>query len=156
MRISVFQYKNCIIGTKFRVSRLFCINLPAVPFVKKKIIHCSTFIIYRIHFVSYFIVSASEAPGYQPTWDSLDTRPLPHWYDAAKIGIFIHWGVYSVPAFGSEWFWINWMNGNPKHVDFMKKNFKPGFTYQEFASAFTAEFFDANEWAKLFERSGAK
>lgn len=45
---------------------------------------------------------------YEPTWESLDSRPLPTWFDDAKIGIFIHWGVFSVPSFGSEWFWINW------------------------------------------------
>jgi hypothetical protein len=42
---------------------------------------------------------------YLPTWESLDTRPLPMWYDQAKVGIFIHWGVFSVPSFRSEWFW---------------------------------------------------
>ena len=45
---------------------------------------------------------------YDPNWSSLDKRPLPSWYDDAKVGIFIHWGVYSVPSYGSEWFWINW------------------------------------------------
>ena len=45
---------------------------------------------------------------YKPTWDSLDSRPLPTWFDDVKFGIFIHWGVFSVPSFGSEWFWINW------------------------------------------------
>ena len=48
---------------------------------------------------------------YQPNWDSLDTRPLPAWYDEAKIGIFIHWGVFSVPSFKSEWFWKRWIKG---------------------------------------------
>ena len=42
---------------------------------------------------------------YVPDWKSLDTRPLPQWFDDAKFGIFIHWGVFSVPSFGSEWFW---------------------------------------------------
>lgn len=46
--------------------------------------------------------------NYKPNWDSLDKRPLPKWYDDAKIGIFIHWGVFSVPSFGSEWFWMEW------------------------------------------------
>lgn len=46
--------------------------------------------------------------GYEPTWDSLDNRSLPSWYDDYKVGIFIHWGVFSVPSFGSEWFWNNW------------------------------------------------
>lgn len=48
---------------------------------------------------------------YKPDWKDLDSRPLPRWYDEAKIGIFIHWGVFSVPSFGSEWFWSN-LNGN--------------------------------------------
>lgn len=50
---------------------------------------------------------------YTPNWDSLDSRPLPTWYDEAKFGIFIHWGVFSVPSFGSEWFWINWQGRPP-------------------------------------------
>lgn len=45
---------------------------------------------------------------YDPTWESLDKRPLPSWYDDVKFGIFLHWGVYSVPSYGSEWFWSNW------------------------------------------------
>lgn len=45
---------------------------------------------------------------YTPDWSSLDSRPLPSWYDDAKFGIFIHWGVFSVPAYGSEWFWWYW------------------------------------------------
>lgn len=49
---------------------------------------------------------------YLPTWDDLDTRPLPQWYDSAKIGIFIHWGVYSVPSFKDEWFQFRWGRGN--------------------------------------------
>lgn len=48
---------------------------------------------------------ASCAAPYDPTWESLDARPLPAWFDQAKFGIFIHWGVFSVPSFGSEWFW---------------------------------------------------
>lgn len=47
----------------------------------------------------------SAGAKYEPNWDSIDSRPLPEWYDQAKFGIFIHWGVFSVPSFGSEWFW---------------------------------------------------
>ncbi|OXU22311.1 hypothetical protein TSAR_003392 [Trichomalopsis sarcophagae] len=93
---------------------------------------------------------------YDPTWDSLDKRPIPIWYDDVKFGIFIHWGVFSVPSFGSEWFWINWKTGSKSIRQFMKDNYKPGFTYQEFAKDFTAEFFNATEWSELFEASGAK
>lgn len=64
-------------------------------------------------------------------------------YDEAKVGIFIHWGVYSVPSFGSEWFWTNWRTINSSsYIDFMRNNYKPGFTYQEFARDFTVSSSD--------------
>ncbi|XP_065216614.1 alpha-L-fucosidase isoform X1 [Planococcus citri] len=93
---------------------------------------------------------------YQPTWDSLDSRPLPEWYDKSKFGIFIHWGVFAVPALG-EWFWFNWKGYNSTGAaNYMKNNFKPNFSYQDFARDFTAEWFNATEWALLFKKSGAK
>lgn len=58
--------------------------------------------------INLILVYAEALDNYQPNWDSLDKRPLPKWYDDAKIGIFIHWGVFSVPSFGSEWFWMEW------------------------------------------------
>ncbi|KAH8259335.1 hypothetical protein KR026_002759 [Drosophila bipectinata] len=104
---------------------------------------------------------AAQVPGprtrYEPNWASLDQRPLPRWYDEAKVGIFLHYGVYSVPSFGSEWFWTNWINlHNPDYIRFMQRNYRPGFTYQEFAEQFTAELFNATEWALLFKDSGAR
>ena len=50
------------------------------------------------------IDSVIEAGTYKDNWDSLSAHPLPEWFRNAKFGIFIHWGVYSVPAFGSEWY----------------------------------------------------
>jgi len=68
---------------------------------------------------------------YDPTWESLDSRPLPSWYDESKIGIFIHWGVYSVPSYINAWFWYSWLtDGSQAHDDFIKKNYPPGFAYQ--------------------------
>ncbi|XP_078482382.1 alpha-L-fucosidase-like [Ciona intestinalis] len=104
---------------------------------------------------------AVSAASYQPTWDSLDKRPLPNWYDEAKIGIFIHWGVFSVPSFGegfaAEWFWEYWKGvSTPSAVYFMEQNYPPSFQYADFAPDFTTEFFDANKWADLFAASGAK
>jgi alpha-L-fucosidase len=94
---------------------------------------------------------------YEPNWDSLDKRPLPGWYDEVKFGIFITWGLYSVPGFGSEWFLYNWQYKKDKAVvDFMKKNYPPGFTYADFAAQFTAEFYDPDQWADIIEASGAK
>lgn len=97
---------------------------------------------------------------YQPNWESLDTRPLPKWYDEAKIGIFIHWGVFSVPSFVSEWFWWNWKGKGAKlqkqTIKFMKDNYRPNFTYADFAPEFTAEFYNPDEWADIFSKAGAK
>ncbi|MPC34845.1 Alpha-L-fucosidase [Portunus trituberculatus] len=94
---------------------------------------------------------------YEPEWKSLDSRPLPPWYDEAKVGIFLHWGVFSVPSFGSEWFWEHWQGSkSQKYVDFMKNNYPPNFSYQDFGPQFTAEFYDPKEWAELFNASGAR
>ncbi|XP_060535739.1 alpha-L-fucosidase-like [Cylas formicarius] len=111
----------------------------------------------RASILGLLCVAAAEA-AYDANWASLDSRPLPSWYDEAKVGIFLHWGVYSVPSFGSEWFWANWRTGgsNNEYVDYIEKNYPPGFSYQEFAKDFTAEFFNPADWADLFVKSGAK
>ena len=93
---------------------------------------------------------------YEPNWKSLDSRPNPPWYDEAKFGIFMHWGVYSVPSFGSEWFWKNWHDGDAAYVNFMKENYPPGFEYADFVPLFRAEMFDPDAWADLLAKSGAK
>lgn len=77
-------------------------------------------------------------------------------YDEAKFGIFIHWGVYSVPSFGNgflaEWFRYFWQTKpNPSATAFMEKNYPPEFTYADFAPQFTAELFDPNKWAEIFQ-----
>lgn len=107
--------------------------------------------------VAQHIINKYHSDRYEPTWPSLESRPLPEWYDQAKVGIFVHWGVYAVPAFGTEWFWTNWRNEKmPTYVDFMERNYRPGFTYQEFAPDFRAELFNATEWTEMFAESGAK
>lgn len=58
-----------------------------------------------VYFVSSMLFFGTARAKYEPNWKSIDSRPLPEWYDQAKFGIFIHWGVFSVPSFGSEWFW---------------------------------------------------
>ena len=94
---------------------------------------------------------------YQPNWDSLDSRPLPGWYDQSKFGIFLHWGVYSVPSYGSEWFWWQWQGSKEqKVVEFMEKNYPSDFTYADFGPMFKAEMFNPDEWADLFKAAGAQ
>ncbi|KAF2892765.1 hypothetical protein ILUMI_13409 [Ignelater luminosus] len=93
---------------------------------------------------------------YEPRWKSLNSRSIPQWYDNAKVGIFLHWGVYSVPSIQDEWFWFNWKTGKEPSVSLMKLNYPRRFTYQAFAKYFTAEFFNPDEWADLFKKSGAE
>ncbi len=112
---------------------------------------CSSWIVLQLCLVSLVICK------YQPNWESLDARPLPSWYDEAKFGIFISWGVFSVPSYGNEWFVYYWLRAkNPAIVKFMEKNYPPGFTYADFAPLFTAEFYDPNQWVELFKAAGAK
>lgn len=94
---------------------------------------------------------------YSPDWRSLDARPLPEWYDEAKIGIFLHWGVFSVPSYQSEWFWSQW-KASKLHsvVEFMEQNYRPGFTYADFAPQFTAQFYEPSQWADIFAAAGAR
>lgn len=95
-------------------------------------------------------------------WDAIKTQhPYPQWFSDAKLGIFIHWGLYSVPAYShidgyAEWFYRGLMLDDSVRVNFMKKNFGEDFQYRDFAPLFTAELFDANEWADLFQHAGAR
>ncbi|XP_050412041.2 alpha-L-fucosidase [Patella vulgata] len=104
-----------------------------------------------------FINIIATNAAYEPTWESLDSRPLPSWYDEAKLGIFIHWGVFAVPSFRSEWFWYDWQGANDTDcINFMKANYPPGFTYADFAKQYTTEFYSPSQWASIFNASGAR
>jgi alpha-L-fucosidase len=106
--------------------------------------------------VSFLAFLVNAEVRYEANWDSVDKRPIPTWFDEAKIGIFIHWGVYSVPAYGSEWFLKYFHDGNVKYRDYVHKNYGENFTYEQFAPLFTAKHYDPNKWADLFHASGAK
>ena len=82
----------------------------------------------RLLVTSAAIALLVGATKYEPTWESLDSRPLPPWFDEAKVGIFIHWGVFSVPSFKSEWYWW-YLNGSkdPETVEFHNKTYGPDF-----------------------------
>ena len=108
--------------------------------------------------------SRGRAPSYsqlyQPNWESLDKRPTPQWFQDAKFGIFIHWGVYSVPGWSSKGNYAEWYQqgfkttGQPASV-FTKPKFGDR-SYYDLANDFKAELYNPDEWAKLFEQSGAK
>ncbi|GAC1424267.1 MAG: alpha-L-fucosidase [Acidobacteriaceae bacterium] len=92
----------------------------------------------------------------QPTWESIRENYLtPSWFNQAKFGIFIHWGLYSIPAHGNEWYVRHMYTSDVKwHTEHYGPPDK--FGYKDFIPLFTVPKFDPAEWAHLFERSGAK
>lgn len=97
--------------------------------------------------------------GYDASWNSIRTHELPQWFCDGKFGIYTHWGIYSVPARGPNGTWYPYnmyRPGTPQH-DHHRKTYGPPekFGYKDFIPMFTAERFDADEWAELFRDSGA-
>ena len=95
---------------------------------------------------------------YHDTWESLAKYEIPQWYRNAKFGIFMHWGIYSVPAFGSEWYSRNmYIQGSPEYEHHVKTYGHPkDFGYKDFIPMFKAERFEPEKWAELFKKAGAK
>ena len=102
----------------------------------------------------------SQSQNYQPNWESLDKRPTPQWFKDSKFGIFIHWGVYSVPGWSTKGNYAEWYQQGLQTTDTARQKFhKAKFgnrTYYDLANDFKAELFNPDDWAKLFEASGAK
>jgi alpha-L-fucosidase len=107
-----------------------------------------------------FVSINSFSQTYQPTWASLDTRPTPAWFKDSKFGIFIHWGVYAVPGYCTKGNYAEWYQQGLQTTDSARQKFhKAKFgnrTYYDLANDFKAELYNPDDWAKLFERSGAK
>jgi alpha-L-fucosidase len=96
---------------------------------------------------------------YIPDWPSLmKHHAAPDWFRDAKFGIYMHWGVYSVPAYGSEWYPRNMhLKDNPVYRHHAATWGEPDeFGYHDFVPMFKAEHFDPAGWADLFAQSGAK
>lgn len=116
---------------------------------------------------------ATAPTRYEPNWASIDSRAVPAWFEDAKFGIFIHWGVFSVPAYSptardgvgvydryAEWYWWKLMDKKGKTYPFFQTfhetMYGKDFKYQDFAADFKAELFKPDEWADVFKQSGAK
>ncbi|MEM3980753.1 MAG: alpha-L-fucosidase, partial [Ignisphaera sp.] len=95
---------------------------------------------------------------YKPTWDSLKNYRVPKWFSDSKLGIFIHWGPYSVPAYSNEWYPRHMYDTTRPEHEYHIKTYGPltEFGYKDFIPMFTAENWDPDEWAKIFEKAGAK
>src|SRR5271168_251857 len=100
----------------------------------------------------------ARAGPYSPDWQSLEKYEVPDWFKDAKFGIFIHWGLYSVPAFGDEWYPRNMYSEGSEEYKHHLATYGPQwqFGYKDFIPKFKAEHFDPKAWAHLFKESGAK
>ena len=103
--------------------------------------------------------SSEPAPAYEADWESLSKHnEEPEWFQDGKLGIYFHWGVYAVPAFGNEWY-PRWMHyeGTKEYQHHLATYGHPSeFGYHDFVPMFTAENFDPEAWADLFQKAGAK
>src|SRR5271157_312980 len=101
---------------------------------------------------------ASHEGPFRPDWESLQKYEVPEWYKDAKFGIFIHWGVYSVPAFGNEWYPRNMYRPESDEYKHHIATYGPQdkFGYKDFVPMFKAEHFDPAAWAELFKKAGAR
>ena len=127
--------------------------------------------------LALFLLAAAAlaaAPQYQPDWSSIDKRQTPAWFGESKFGIFIHWGLYSVPSYAAagvpkeqqyaEWYWNSITKGKSLAPNasgsaawrFHQRVYGADFPYENFAPMFRAELFDPGHWADVFQRSGAK
>ncbi|GAA3434235.1 alpha-L-fucosidase [Kutzneria kofuensis] len=122
------------------------------------------------------IVWATAGPGsYTASWSSVDQHPpAPEWFQDAKFGIYYHWGVFSVPAFGNEWYPRNmYIDGSSENNHHKAVYGDPSaWPYQNFINGardkagnwvqFAPKLksaggnFDPNDWAQLFADAGAK
>jgi len=91
-------------------------------------------------------------------WSSLSAYRSPDWFSDAKFGIFLHWGVYSVPAFANEWYSRNMYVKGSAAYEYHRAVYGPQakFGYKDFVPLFTAARFDPNAWIDLFVRAGAR
>lgn len=112
---------------------------------------------------SLFLVAQSQPQPqttlrFQATWESLNNYKVPDWVQDAKFGVFIHWGVYSVPAFGNEWYPRNMYRKDTKEYQHHINTYGPHdqFGYKDFIPLFKAEKFNAEHWVDLFAKSGFK
>ncbi|TDS06803.1 alpha-L-fucosidase [Sphingobacterium paludis] len=116
-----------------------------------------------------FIMSASRcaAQQFERNWGSLDARPIPAWWSEAKFGIFVHWGLYSVPAYApvdevdgvyekyAEHYLMRLMEKNKLFTAYHTQRYGEGASYANFALMFRAQSFEPEKWADLFKSSGA-
>ena len=116
------------------------------------------------YFIVFFVIGylypheALSQARYQPTWESLKNYKVADWVQDAKFGVFLHWGVYSVPAFGNEWYPRNMYNKDSREYQHHIATYgsQDKFGYKDFIPLFKADKFNADVWLDLFKKAGFK
>ena len=116
--------------------------------------------------LTFTSLSFSHSQKYRADWPSLNQRKIPEWFHGDKFGIFIHWGVYAVPAYApvipnsglsyAEWYWKRIQEKRPEFVSFHEKVYGKDFPYENFEKSFKAELYNPDQWADVFKQSGAR
>jgi len=111
------------------------------------------------------LMLTAHAQTSEPSWESLNQRGYPQWFSDAKLGIFVHWGLYSVPAYASkegygEWLYKGLMakdSGRCRIMSLYADTTLPVFDqYKELTEYWHAELWSPQEWARMFKDAGAK
>ena len=106
--------------------------------------------------------ASAQSESYKKNWKSLSKENAynrePDWLKDAKFGIYLHWGVYSVPAYSYEWYSRHMFMESRKEYQYHKEHYGDPreFGYDKLVPLFRAEHFNAKEWVDLFQRAGAK
>jgi alpha-L-fucosidase len=113
-----------------------------------------------------FVFYVASSQPFEANWASLNKRKIPEWFHQDKFGIFIHWGLYAVPAYApvipnsgdsyAEWYWYRINEKKKGFKEFHEKNYGADFLYPQFETQFKAELFDPQHWADVFKKSGAR
>lgn len=114
-------------------------------------------------FTVLFTAQNLMAQPYLPTWESLDSHKMPEWYDDAKIGLSMHWGVYAVPAWAprdkgisyAEWYGHKMHDKKNPTYQYHREKYGDA-TYDDFIPQWKAESYNPTEWAKFAKNMGAK
>ena len=122
------------------------------------------------------MIAQEKNQKFRPTMESIQTHQVPQWYDDCKIGVFIHWGAYSVPAYApptvelgeipldegwfaynpySEWYLNSLRIGKGATFEYHNKTYGADFPYEKFTHMWKAENWQPDDWAKLFKEAGA-
>lgn len=99
-----------------------------------------------------------QVDKYTPDWESLKQYTIPEWFRNAKLGIFVHWGPYAVPAAFTEWYPKHMYNEECDEFAHHRKTWgdHKEFGYKDFIPLFTGEKWDPEQWVSLFKRTGAR